>query len=69
MNKFGKRLLKGGIQQALKKIGIKAGLRQSFHPHVCRHTFATNIHLREKLYKPKLKFSSLRTKGVKGVEN
>ncbi|MDQ0154245.1 tyrosine-type recombinase/integrase [Robertmurraya andreesenii] len=43
MNKFGQRLLKGGIQQVLKKVGIKANLRQSFHPHVCRHTFATNM--------------------------
>lgn len=43
MNKFGKRLLVGGIQQVLKKVGIKAGLKQSFHPHCCRHTFATNM--------------------------
>lgn len=43
MNKFGNRLLKGGIQQVLKKVGIKADLRQSFHPHICRHTFATNM--------------------------
>lgn len=43
MNKFRQRLLMGGIQQVLKKVGIKAGLRQSFHPHVCRHTFATNM--------------------------
>lgn len=42
-NKFGQRLLKGGIQQILKKLGKKAGLVQSFHPHCCRHTFATNM--------------------------
>jgi integrase/recombinase XerD len=43
MNKFRQRLLVGGIQQVLKKVGIKAGLKQSFHPHCCRHTFATNM--------------------------
>lgn len=43
MNKFGHRLLVGGIQQVLKKVGIKGGLSQSFHPHCCRHTFATNM--------------------------
>lgn len=43
MNKFRHRLLVGGIQQVLKKVGIKAGLKQSFHPHCCRHTFATNM--------------------------
>lgn len=42
-NKFGNRLLVGGIQQVLKKAGVKAGLKQSFHPHNCRHTFATNM--------------------------
>lgn len=42
-NKFGQRLLKGGIQQVLKKLGKKAGLMQSFHPHCCRHTFATRM--------------------------
>jgi integrase/recombinase XerD len=43
MNKFGQRLLVGGIQQVVKKLGIKAGLKQTFHPHCCRHTFATNM--------------------------
>lgn len=43
MNKFSHRLLVGGIQQVLKKVGIKAGLNQSFHPHCCRHTFATRM--------------------------
>jgi integrase/recombinase XerD len=43
MNKFGQRLLVGGIQQVLKKLGKKAGLKQTFHPHCCRHTFATNM--------------------------
>lgn len=42
-NKFGNRLLVGGIQQVVKKVGIKAALNQSFHPHCCRHTFATNM--------------------------
>jgi integrase/recombinase XerD len=43
MNKFGQRLLVGGIQHLLKKLGNKAGLKQTFHPHCCRHTFATNM--------------------------
>lgn len=43
MNKFGDRLLVGGIQQVLKKAGIRAGLQQSLHPHSCRHTCATNM--------------------------
>lgn len=43
MNKFSQRLLVGGIQQVLKKAGIKAELNQSFHPHCCRHTFATRM--------------------------
>ncbi len=43
LNKFGQRLLIGGIQQVLKKIGNKAGLKQTFHPHCCRHTFATTM--------------------------
>lgn len=42
-NKFGNRLLVGGIRQVLKKAGIKAGLSQSLHPHCCRHTFATRM--------------------------
>ncbi|MGG3804396.1 tyrosine-type recombinase/integrase [Metabacillus fastidiosus] len=36
MNKFGQRLLVGGIQQVVKKLGKKVGLKQSFHPHCCR---------------------------------
>lgn len=43
MNKFRKRFLGSGIRKVLRKVGIKAGLRQSFHPHCCRHTFATNM--------------------------
>lgn len=46
MNKFQRRLQVGGIQQVLKKLGIKAGLKQSLHPHCCRHTFATNMLVR-----------------------
>jgi len=42
-NKFGNRLQGYGIRQVLKKVGKVADLKQSFHPHVCRHTFATNM--------------------------
>lgn len=42
-NKFGKSFHVDGIQQVLKKVGIKADLKQSFHPHICRHTFATTM--------------------------
>ena len=43
MNKFGKGLQAQGIRGVLRKVGGKAGLVQSFHPHMCRHTFATNM--------------------------
>lgn len=43
MNKFGKRLQPIGIREVLKKVGKKVGLKQSLHPHCCRHTFATNM--------------------------
>lgn len=43
MNKFGNRLQVQGIRKVLKKVGGEAGLIQSFHPHMCRHTFATNM--------------------------
>lgn len=42
-NIFGNRLLGSGIRKVLKKVGVKAGLKQSLHPHCCRHTFATNM--------------------------
>lgn len=41
LNKFGNRLQDGGIRKMLKKMGEKVGLKQSFHPHCYRHTFAT----------------------------
>lgn len=43
MNKFGNRLTKSGIYVITTKLGKQAGLRQSLHPHCCRHTFATNM--------------------------
>lgn len=43
MNKFGDRLLNGGIRGVLKKVGKQAGLEKNFHTHCCRHTFATNL--------------------------
>ncbi|WP_019243125.1 MULTISPECIES: tyrosine-type recombinase/integrase [Bacillus] len=42
-NKFGQRLTKSGIYLVTTKLGKKAGLTQSLHPHCCRHTFATNM--------------------------
>lgn len=42
-NKFGRRLAKSGIYEVTTKLGKKAGLMQSLHPHCCRHTFATNM--------------------------
>lgn len=41
MNRKGTRLLPKGIYEIMKKLGKKAGLQQSLHPHVSRHTFAT----------------------------
>jgi integrase/recombinase XerD len=43
ISKFGKRLLVDGMEQVAKKAGKKAGLKQTFHPHCCRHTFASNM--------------------------
>ncbi|WP_434800836.1 tyrosine-type recombinase/integrase [Cytobacillus oceanisediminis] len=43
MNKFGQRLTKSGIYGITTKLGKKAGLLQTLHPHCCRHTFATNM--------------------------
>ena len=31
-----------GVQKILGRVGQRAGLRRSVHPHVLRHTFATN---------------------------
>ena len=43
MNKFGQALGHSGVQQIVSHLGKKTGLTQSLHPHVCRHTFATNM--------------------------
>jgi integrase/recombinase XerD len=43
MNQFGKPLGSSGVLKILNDLGKKAGLNQSLHPHVCRHTFATNM--------------------------
>jgi integrase/recombinase XerD len=43
MNRKGLRLLPKGIYEIIKKLGKKAGLNQALHPHVFRHTFATNM--------------------------
>ncbi|SFC22963.1 integrase/recombinase XerC/integrase/recombinase XerD [Bacillus sp. OV322] len=32
-----------GIYDIIKKLGEKAELNQSLHPHACRHTFATTL--------------------------
>lgn len=43
MNRFGQPLGPSAILQITSKLGKKAGLNLSLHPHVCRHTFATNM--------------------------
>ncbi|MGE7544177.1 tyrosine-type recombinase/integrase [Sporosarcina newyorkensis] len=43
ISKFGKRLQPNGIRKVLQKAGKGANLKQSLHPHCCRHTFATNM--------------------------
>lgn len=43
LNKFNNALGEGGIYKITKKLGELAGLKQTLHPHVCRHTFATNM--------------------------
>lgn len=43
MNKFGQALGSSGVKKIISRLGKKAGLAQSLHPHVCRHTFATNM--------------------------
>lgn len=43
LNKFGQRLGKNGIYLVVRKLGKHAGFVQSLHPHVLRHTFATNM--------------------------
>ena len=43
MNKFGQALGPSGVFKVINKLGKKAGLTQSLHPHVCRHTFAPNM--------------------------
>ena len=43
LNKFKQALKKGGIYKFTKRLGELAGLEQTLRPHVCRHTFATNL--------------------------
>ena len=43
ITRFGKRMLPGAIYQVTRKLGERAGMKQSLHPHSCRHTFATNM--------------------------
>jgi len=43
MNRWGGRLGKSGIYTVTRKLGKKAGLTHSLHPHCCRHTFATHM--------------------------
>lgn len=39
----GQRLKTNSIYYITRKVGKKAGLKKSLHPHCCRHTFATNM--------------------------
>lgn len=43
LNNSGQRLKSNAIYYITRKIGKKADIRQSLHPHCCRHTFATNM--------------------------
>lgn len=43
LNKFGQALGQSGVKKVVGHFGKMAGLTQSLHPHVCRHTFATNM--------------------------
>jgi len=43
IKRYGQRLQVVGIRAILKKLGKNAGLKQSLHPHCCRHTFATQM--------------------------
>ncbi|RFU60788.1 tyrosine-type recombinase/integrase [Peribacillus glennii] len=43
VGRFGKPLKGQGIYHIIKKLGKKAELNHSLHPHSCRHTFATNM--------------------------
>ncbi|MTV49611.1 tyrosine-type recombinase/integrase [Heliobacillus mobilis] len=43
LDKNGQRVKPGGIYRLTRKVGKKAGLLARFSPHVCRHTFATNL--------------------------
>ncbi|MET3726970.1 integrase/recombinase XerD [Fictibacillus halophilus] len=43
LNRKGSRLMPTGIYEVTKKLGKKAGLNHLLHPHICRHTFATNM--------------------------
>lgn len=43
VSKFGKAMTARSIQYMCEQQGIQAGLKQSLHPHVLRHTFATHL--------------------------
>ena len=43
LNKFGTRLSVRSIQNLVKKYGYKSGIGISLHPHLLRHTFATQM--------------------------
>ena len=43
LNKFGTRLSVRSIQKLVKKYGYKSGIGISLHPHLLRHTFATQM--------------------------
>lgn len=43
ISKFKKRMGTQGVYLICRKLGLKSGLPQNLSPHMCRHTFATNL--------------------------
>lgn len=42
-NQTGGRVTSGSVQKVMRELGIKAGFKKPIHPHLLRHSFATNL--------------------------